>query len=174
MKRRIFIIVGLLGTVSLSVRATDEFRTAALAAIRTLAPEVAAENVRLLATPNLLNPLRAVRVLRSTFDPALKQWQVQLQCIPRTACLPALAIVDSPDKNLFRTGTTSSKTMPQIRSGQQKQLSSDIGTIRMRQTVVCLQSGHTGDQIRVRELNGRKVLIATIQPDGSLSIRRTP
>lgn len=175
MKRRIFIIVGLLGTVSLFVRAADEFRTAALASIRSVAPEVTAENVRLLATPNLLTPLHGVRILRSTFDPALKRWEVQVQCVPRKACLPTVAIINSADKNLFRTDTTPlTDSVPQVRAGQQKQLSADIGRIRMRQIVVCLQPGHAGDQIRVRELNGRSVLLATIQPDGTLTIRRTP
>jgi hypothetical protein len=174
MKRRIFIIVGLLGTVSLSVKASDEFRTAALAAIRSVAPEVAVENVRLLATPDLLTPLSRVKILRSAFDPTLARWQVQLQCVPRTACLPTLALVESPDQNLFRTGTTSTGDLvPKVRAGERKQLSADIGTIRMRRTVVSLQSGHAGDQIRVRELNGRKVLLAIILPDGTLSVWRT-
>lgn len=174
MKRRIFIIAGLLGTVSLSVKASDEFRTAALAAIRSVAPSVAAKNVRLLATPDLLTPLSVVKVLRSTFDPTLERWQLQLQCVPRTACLPTLAIVESPDQNLFHPDTSStSDLVPKVRAGERKQLSVDIGTIRMRRAVVCLQSGHAGDQIRVRELNGRKVLLAIILPDGTLSIWRT-
>lgn len=175
MKQQIFIIVGLLGALSFSVKASDDFRTAAVTAIRTLAPEVGDKDIRLLAAPNLLSPLRGVIVLRSTFDPGLGLWEVRLQCVPRTACLPALAIVESPDKNLFRTGTAS-PTSPvlQVRAGQRKQLLADVGTIRIREAVVCLQSGHAGEQIRVRELNGRKVLHATILPDGSLSIRRTP
>ena len=175
MKQRIFIIVVLLRAISLPMQASEEFRSAALAAIRSLAPDVAAENILLLASPEPAAPLYAVKILRSTFDPTLERWQVQLECVPKTACLPSLAIIASPDRTLFPAGRSSSAdTILIVRAGQRQQLIAETGAIRMRQTVVCLQSGHTGEQVRVRELNGRKVFLATVQPDGTLSIRRTP
>jgi hypothetical protein len=175
MKPRIFIIVALLWTTSLPGQASEEFRTAALAAIRGLAPNIAVENIRLLASPKAAAPLRGVKVLRSTFDPTLKRWQVQLECVPQTACLPTLGIIASDDRNLFPAGPAShANSLFEIRVGQRKQLLAETGAIRMRQTVVCLESGHRGGQVRVRELNGRKILLATVEPDGTLSIRRTP
>jgi len=169
--RRPAIISILILASALRVLASDgaEFRRSALAAIRNAAPGASAERIQLLATPDVDSRFRGVAVSKASYDQALGRWQLQLECIPRIACVPSVAIVSSPDEKLFRSQR---RVHPQllVRAGERKQLIATAGPIRIQTEVVCLQSGGIGDRIRVREPRGRRLLVATVEHDGSLRV----
>ncbi len=148
----------------------DTFRAAALVELRRAAPVVAEKDLSLLASPPVLGPLQRVTIANARYDSAQKRWQLQLLCVPRQSCIPAFAVVDSSDQGLFRA-TASRVEHPIIHAGDQKPAVLSVGTIRIRQMVICLQPGRVGDTIRVRECHGRRIWLATVASDGSLSMR---
>lgn len=173
MRRLPFIIALLLGMLHKPLQADVHFRAAAVAAIRDVAPEVSEHQVQLLAIPLLKVELKRIRIAETRFDPALGRWQLRLNCIPNAACVPTIAVVQSPNKNLFLRPSAGLRSSPLVRSGERKQMSGVFGKMTIRMNVVCLQPGRAGDEIRVREPDGTRIFLAAVDSDGSLALRRT-
>lgn len=171
--KRLILIIWVLAAVQSQALVAD-FHSAVLREIRRFAPEVAKDNIHLLASPPLMQPLQRVLLQRVIYDAPLRQWQIQLQCVPQRACLSFIAVVTSPDEALFRHIRAPKSAQPLIRPGERKELLFSLGAVRIRQRVVCLQAGRAGDSIRVQEQDGHKILLAIVAADGRLSLRRTP
>lgn len=172
MKRSALLITTLL-LVQLHAAADDTFRAAALAELRRTVPAIAESDVSLLASPPLLAPVQQVKVATARYDSGLERWQLQLQCVPRQACLPTVAFVRLADANLFRPSVrANSPTI--IHAGDRKELVSFVGPIRLLQSVTCLQSARAGETVRVRERGGKRIWIATANSDGSLTLGSRP
>ncbi len=166
------IIVGLLLPATVTAAAADDLRGASMVEIRAMAPRIPASEVQLLSIPPLLAPLQGVVLHRATYRLENREWQLQLRCIPNRACLPFLAVVHSDDPSLFRNTYDVRTAAPLVRAGDRKQISVISGGVRLRQYVTCLQSGRSGDTIRVRAEPSHGVLLATVTPDGNLVARR--
>jgi len=172
MRRLPFIIALLFGAFSMSLPATAQFRTAALEAIRRIVPATSDEEVELLAVPTPKPPFREVRVTQTAFDPTLGIWQLRLECVPTGACVPAFALLRSSDRQLFPKPSARTQSIL-VRAGEKKWMSARFGALTIRSNVTCLQSGGAGDEIRVRERDGRRVSVATVDNTGGLTFRRS-
>ncbi len=153
--------------------AEDGFRVAAIAAIHSSAPQISVDQIHLLAVPLLKARLEGVRIVRARLNSGSAAWELQLACVPQIACVPTMAVVESAERSLFHASARQLAAKPLVRPGERKQLTAEIGPVRFMTQVTCLQPGMAGDQIRVREVNSRRVHIATVGSDGGLVVRRT-
>lgn len=151
-----------------ALQADDPFRAAALAEIRRTAPAISESDMTLLASPPLRGPLQRVRVANARYDSALRRWQLQLQCIPRQACLSAVALLSSQDPALSHLSVRPNSP-PIVHAGERRELVTTVGAVRIRQVVICLQSARAGESIRVRQQNGHRIWLVTVNSDGTLA-----
>jgi hypothetical protein len=163
----ILAIAGLL-LASTTVTAADALRLACIAEIKNVAPAIRPTDVQIPGVPPLLRPLQSVMLRRATYHPETKQWQLWLQCVPRSACLPFIAVVRRADPTLLPGMHLTHPAAPAVRAGDRKEMSATFGAVRLRQYVICLQSGRPGDSIRVRPQGEDRVLLASVGPNGSL------
>ncbi len=170
--RRLKLIISFTLFSGLASAATPpDFGSAALTAIYQKAPLVQPSDIRLLGLPQPDQRFLRVAIRKRKFDPTIGEWQLQLECVPLNSCVPAIAMVHSKDPHLFGARTKIQRSAKRVRAGDRLQLCADMGAVRLKRSVVALQAGAAGDRIRVRELRGKRVLIAVVQQDGTLTLR---
>ena len=120
-----------------------------------------------------------VTSVRAGYSPG--SWLLRLDCSSRRDCLPFHVVLHSPGANLHEglvAGLTTSASgrnqpirpkakpkplrSPMARGGDHVLLVEERSGMRLKVTVVCLESGGLGDEIRVRNLATRRVLLATV------------
>ncbi len=107
-------------------------------------------------------------------------WLLRMQCASPRQCLPFHVTLDSPtarlrDRSANLTdsvtaivrsrawaGKPDRHSSPLARSGDHLLLVEERSGMRLKVTVLCLQSGDLGDEIRVQNLDTRRVLRATV------------
>lgn len=157
---------------------------AAVAIGRDLKPGLAGEagsNLQLL-DPALSLPSDArlqVASVRVGYSPGT--WLLRLECSSRRECLPFHVLLHAPDVNLLDgfTGNSASHVSgkgrlrpalarpkqlrsPVARSGDRVLLVEELSGMRLKVSAVCLESGGLGDEIRVRNVATRRVVLATV------------
>ena len=146
-----------------------------------LISESSGSNLQVLSPP-LSVPAGAelhVTSVRVGYSPG--SWLLRMDCSSRRDCLPFHVILHSPAASL-RDGSgtdlavhgsaqeqstrpaVKSKQLrsPLARSGDHVLLVEERSGMRLKVTAVCLESGGLGDEIRVRNLATRRVLLATV------------
>jgi len=115
-----------------------------------------------------------VTSVRAGYAPG--SWLLRMECSSRRDCLPFHVVLHAPGagpreglgneltprapgKGQSSQAQTSS---PVARSGDHVLLVEERSGMRLKVTVVCLQSGGLGDQIRVRNPATQRVLVATV------------
>jgi hypothetical protein len=96
------------------------------------------------------------------FDPTLQTTILELQCVPRSVCVPFIAFSST------RIALNRSSQAVRVRAGDKHPLIAQVGSIRLSRPVIALQSGKSGQSIRVRSLDGKTIMIATVTPSGEL------
>lgn len=130
-----------------------------------------------------------VTFVRTGYSPG--SWLLRLDCSSRRDCLPFHVVLYSPGANL-RQGFVASlegsapeqnrrnwpKARPKqlrspvARSGDHVLLVEDLSGMRLKVTVVCLESAGLGDEIRVRNLATHRVLLATVAGKDLVRVER--
>ena len=129
----------------------------------------------------------------TTVQPSAQQgwWITRLECLPRSACLPFYVLLSSQLDPCRRTtaacGTSGgSSSLPSaasalqasgqptlgvaVRRGEKVTLVEDRSGMHLSAKAACLQSGGPGQAIRVRNLNSKRVVLATVVGPGLVSI----
>lgn len=105
------------------------------------------------------------------YDMTLHSWLIELRCAQPRHCIPTLAMLNIAAPQLFE-GTSVRRQLPiLVRAGEHRSLLSDFGTLRFTEPVICLQSGHAGQVIRVRITGTRKLKLAVITESGELRVK---
>ncbi len=108
-------------------------------------------------------------------------WMLRMECASRRDCLPFHVVLRMPvagpreDLSARRRTSASELLQPAVRKTNPKQLRSPVARsgdhvllveersgLRIKVTAVCLESGGLGDQIRVRNLASKRVLLAMV------------
>jgi chemotaxis protein MotA len=137
-------------------------------------------------------PQAPLQIAKVRWDAVLRSFEIRLQCKAADACLPFLVhLRPNPDD---RTQTTepqrappragahspngASRTLPgrspsapkaahpSVRAGQTVTIFWEGGGMRITRTVVCLDSGSPGQQVRTRGQNGGRVVRAQVVGSG--------
>jgi hypothetical protein len=130
-------------------------------------------------------PLQAAKV---RWDAVLRSFEIRLQCKAAGACLPFLVHLRPNFDDRSATGRTPSagaqstngafRTLPGrnpsiakaahpgVRAGQTVTIFWEGGGMRITRTVVCLDSGSPGQQVRTRGQNGGRVVRAQVVGSG--------
>ena len=105
------------------------------------------------------------------YDGTLHGWLIELRCPPPRHCVPTLAVLKIADPRLFENAPVHQQRPVLVRAGEHRSLLSDFGSLRLREPVVCLESGRAGRVIRVRVTESRRVKLAEITESGELRLR---
>lgn len=110
--------------------------------------------------------LRVVRMSPSPFGE-----QIALSC-SKSECLPFVVLLHTSPVSLPRSQQRSVKGSPQplaVHPGDLADLVQHAEGIRLTRRVICIERGHVGDVIRVRELGGKQILRAAVVQSGQLT-----
>ncbi|MFZ0311069.1 MAG: flagella basal body P-ring formation protein FlgA [Candidatus Korobacteraceae bacterium] len=134
------------------------------------------QNLEVLAPFTSLPAGSALHVIsaRAGFTPGT--WILRLDCALRRDCLPFHAVLRLPEgeRLLSPDGGSLTAKLPTIpagrvsgpgalvRRGAQMELVEELPGVRLRATVVCLESGGLGDRIRVENRDTHRVVLATV------------
>ena len=105
------------------------------------------------------------------YDGTLHGWLIELRCPPPRHCVPTLAVLNIADPRLFENAPVHQQRPVLVRAGEHRSLLSDFGSLRLREPVVCLESGRAGQVVRVRVAETRRVKLAEITESGELRLR---
>ena len=162
-----------------SVTALEQKVAAAVARDVGLSDENLARHVQVLDR-SLSLPAGAelhVTAVRPGYSPG--SWRLRIDCSSRRDCLPFHAVLHSPTASLRSdsaaglaapmasqpgrsTGKPKQLQPPLTHSGDHVLLVEERSGMRLQVTVVCLQSGGLGDEIRVQNPATRRILLATV------------
>ena len=107
----------------------------------------------------------------SRYDGTLHAWLIELRCPPPRHCVPTLAVLNIADPRLLENAPVRQQRPVLVRAGGHRSLLSDFGSLRLREPVVCLESGRAGQVVRVRVRETRTVKLAEITESGELRLR---
>jgi len=129
-----------------------------------------------------------LQVAKVRWDAVLRSFEIRLQCKSAGACLPFLVHLRPNPDDRTATGRTpsavahstngASRTLPggspsapkaahpSVRAGQTVTIFWEGGGMRITRTVVCLDSGSPGQQVRTRGQNGGRVVRAQVVGNG--------
>ena len=107
----------------------------------------------------------------SRYDGTLHGWLIELRCPPPRHCVPTLAVLNIADPRLLENAPVRQQRPVLVRAGGHRSLLSDFGSLRLREPVVCLESGRAGQVVRVRVAETRRVKLAEITESGELRLR---
>lgn len=129
--------------------------------------------------PAATQSLNKFRVVRDTWDPALKSRILFLRCDPPNQCLPFVVRAPAfrPPQEIpkqIKAGRASrpragfASRKPVLRAGQKTSLIWEEGGIRITVPVICLDAGGVGEQIRVRAARQGGTVIRALVINASL------
>lgn len=130
---------------------------------------IALEEITFLSQPQSFQAGDALAVQNARFDFTLRAWRFELRDKSWKTSPSFVAIVAIDDPNLApRMLSSRVKTPPTVHAGDKRVLIAQLGTVRIQQPVVCLQSGRAGDTIRVRIAGTQFLRKANISESGEL------
>lgn len=141
------------------------------------------QNLEVLAPFTSLPAGAAVHVVSARPGFSAGTWMLRLDCASRRDCLPFHAVLRMPESDrLVRPDGDPGAKLPSIQRGRQSGLSTvarrgtqmelveELPGVRLRATVVCLESGGLGDRIRVENRTSHRVLLATVAGPGVVKV----
>ena len=123
---------------------------------------IPADEISTVWTPRDETRFHELKLTKVRFDPSLQGSVLEFRCVPRSACVPFLAFSST------RIALKQSSQTVQVRAGEKHPLIAQIGSVRLSRPVIALQSGKSGESIRVRSLDGKTIMIATVTRSGEL------
>ena len=144
-------------------------RDAVLEALRSsgISADITREQVQLNSPQVAVVP----SIEHSRYDGTLHAWLIELRCPPPSHCVPTLAVLNIADPRLLENAPVRQQRPVLVRTGEHRSLLSDFGSLRLREPVVCLESGRVGQVVRVRVTESRKLKLAEITESGELRLR---
>jgi len=143
------------------------------------------QNLQVLAPFTSLPASAALHVISARPGFAAGTWMLRLDCASRRDCLPFHALLRRPEggRLLRPGGDPATAELPGIiqrdrqmnpatlaRRGAQVELVEELPGVRLRATVVCLESGGLGERIRVQNRTTHRVLLATVAGPGLVKV----
>jgi hypothetical protein len=151
------------------------------------------QNLQVLAPSRSLPPGAAIHVVSARPGFTAGTWMLRLDCDSRRDCLPFHAILRMPKsapaeahlgevhlaaRGEVRTPSFEAVAAPKPLSamlahrGDQVELVAELPGVRLQTTVVCLDSGSRGDQIRVQNRDTHRIMTATVAGQDLVKVER--
>lgn len=168
MLRRAILVLTILSPLAGVAQAHDP-RDAVLESLRSVGISAEIDREQVVLSSDRIAGVPSIE--HSRYDGTLHAWLIELRCPPPSHCVPTLAVLNVADPQLFERAAAHQRRPILVRAGEHQSLLSDFGTLRLREPVVCLQSGRAGQVVRVWVTETRKVKVAEVTESGELRLR---